>query len=117
VLAALVHIVQLPPHEGAQEPAAAVRRKDPDHGDAAGADAAARDCQLEREHAAPAGRLAVEADRVRAVQSQVPRESLRALGVGDPAEVVPDPPERLAELVEVAARPDLDAQAIFSKGA
>ena len=78
---------------------------------------AAGDGELERERAAAAGEVAVEPDRVHPLDGQVPRETLGRLRVRVPAEVVADPAERLAELVEVAARPDLDAQAIFSKGA
>jgi hypothetical protein len=54
---------------------------------------------------------------VHPLDREVPREPLGVLGVRAPAEVVADPAERLAELVEVAARPDLDVQAIFSSGA
>jgi hypothetical protein len=54
---------------------------------------------------------------VHAVERKVPGEALGALRVRDPAEVVPDPAQGLAELVLVAAGPDLDAQAIFSSGA
>jgi hypothetical protein len=54
---------------------------------------------------------------VHAVEREVPGEALGALRIGNPAEVVPDAAEGLAELLLVAARGDLDAQAIFSSGA
>jgi hypothetical protein len=53
---------------------------------------------------------------VHPLDREVPREALRRLGVRVPAEIVPDPAERLAELLEVAARANLGAQN-FSSGA
>jgi hypothetical protein len=117
VLAALVHGLELRPHQAAQQAAPAERREDPDHRDPARADAAAGNGELERVRTAPTGELAVDPDRVHPLDRKVPREALGSLLVRVPAEVVADPPERLAELLEVAARPDLDAQAIFSSGA
>jgi hypothetical protein len=55
---------------------------------------------------------------VHAIEGQKPREPFRHLGVRLHAEVLADGHERLAVLVEVAARANVEAQGrIFSSGA
>jgi hypothetical protein len=87
------------------------------HGDAGGPDERARNGHLERERTRTAHDAAVLAGGVHALEREVLGEALDALVAELQRHVLPDGEHRLTELVQVRARPDLEAHPIFSSGA
>ena len=85
-----------------------MRREHADDRDAAAADGAPWDGQLERKGAGAADDAVAVEGRVHPLERQVAREALRRLVVGGPAaEVVPDRADRALELLQVARRADV----------
>ena len=116
-LTALVDVVELGAHQGAQDSTAPVRRVGPDDRDARGRDDAARNREPEREGAGAADDAAVLPGGVHALDREVLREALHPLLGRIEPEVLPDREDRLPELLEVGAGRDPERHAIFSNGA
>ena len=115
-LAALVDVVELGPHERAEDPAAAVRRQDADERHASCPDEAARHARLEGEDAGAADHGAVVERRVHALRRDQQADRVREVGARRPSEVVEDRLDRSGKLVG-RRRADLDRQPIRSSGA
>jgi hypothetical protein len=112
-LTAHAEVVELRTHHRTEDTASAMRRERADDRDAAGRDDRTRDGELERERAGAADDDPVLARGVHALDREVSREALHALLGRLHAEVLADREDRLAELVEVAAGPHLEAHGIF----
>src|SRR5205814_5967757 len=116
--AALVHVLELDAHHRAQRAAPPMRRVDADDAHAGRRDDRARDGHLERKDAGAPDDLRAVARRVHPLERHVSQEALEPLVRRLRAEVLRDREERVAELVEVSAPPDVEIhQAMRSSGA
>jgi hypothetical protein len=105
-LAALPNVVELRAHHLPQHASAAVRRVDANDCDSGARDLRAGCSHLERERTGAADDRAVVARGVHPLERHAERPRRSLLG-GLGAEVLPDPEERILELVLTVARADL----------
>jgi hypothetical protein len=120
-----VHVAQLCIHDRAEHAAATVRRVHADDGDPRARQRSAGHREVERECATASDDLAVLERSVHAFEVEHLREPLEALLVRRRTEVLPDPEDRVAVLLQVLAGAHLEHAArlpqrdypIFSSGA
>ncbi len=107
-LAALVHVLQLRVHHRAQDTAPAMRRIDTDDGDARAPQRPTGNGEVVRERARAADDLAVLACSVHPLQVEHLREAAEPLLIRHRAEVLPDPEDRAAVLLQIGGGANLE---------